>query len=227
MGLHGDHPGPGLAVFAQHDSTRRRARVLIPVSRCLYLPERHVSTIGHAHGGGNGISGCARYAARSAASSTRYATGSRAARNDAVWVPSKSVRISGSRRDRAGGGSENHLCERLAVLDAKTAGNLYGSFSRNTGGSLKTFSRRCYMKSHPPPATSDGTCFWRLSRSIWPRGTIWLHRRGPSYESCSGLGSRRNWRSSEPMRWSGHRPHFASTVFTCPLGIWRLRGRTG
>ena len=58
-GLHGDHPGPGLAVFAQQGSTRRRARVLIPVSRRLYLPERHVSTVGHAHGRGNGISGCA------------------------------------------------------------------------------------------------------------------------------------------------------------------------
>src|SRR6266567_1421900 len=72
MGLNGDHPGPGLAVFAQHGSTRRRARVLIPVSRCLDLPERHVSTVGHAHGRGNGISGCTRYAAFS----TRYATGS-------------------------------------------------------------------------------------------------------------------------------------------------------
>jgi hypothetical protein len=46
------------------------------VSRCLDLPEHHASTVGHAHGGGNGISGCPRYAVRSAASSTRYATGS-------------------------------------------------------------------------------------------------------------------------------------------------------
>ena len=40
-------------------------------------------------------------------------------------------------------------------------------------------------------------------------------------------GSPRNWKSSEPTRWSGHRRHSASMAFTCPSGTWRPREQAG
>ena len=36
-----------------------------------------------------------------------------------------------------------------------------------------------------------------------------------------------NWKPSEPMRWSGHRPRFASTACICQPGTWRRRDRAG
>lgn len=50
---------------------------------------------------------------------------------------------------------------------------------------------------------------------------------GPRCEYFSGRGSRRNWRSSELMRWSGRRRHSASTASTCLSETWRPRDRTG
>ena len=45
-----------------------------------------------------------------------------------------------------------------------------------------------------------------------------------SYEAAA-RGSRRNWKSSGPMHWSGHQRHSASMASTCPPGTWRPRER--
>ena len=64
-------------------------------------------------------------------------------------------------------------------------------------------------------------------RSIWLPSTIWPRRNGPRYGCFSARGSPRNWKSSEPTRWSGHRQHSASTAFTYPSGTWRPRDQPG
>ena len=55
------------------------------------------------------------------------------------------------------------------------------------------------------------------------RSTTWPRRIGRNCVCCGALGSRRNWKSSGPMPWSGRRRPSASMAFTCLPGTWRRR----
>src|ERR1035437_3406972 len=120
------------------------------------------------------------------------------------------------------------LSRRLVqVDDAKTRWKLVWEFLEEYRWEPDGVQRRYCGTNRQPLAMSDGMRFWQRWRSIWLHSTIRPRRNGPRYACFSGRGSPRNWRPSGPTRWSGHRRHFASTAFTCPLGTWRPRDRAG